>query len=266
MCGQDKCVEMVKEMTAELFREQRELVRRLNAMQERISLDQCLVSKTRRKIEWMEEKERTVGRLKKIVASLHDALEADAGRAEADAAAASNSDGLSDDDTASEASDSPASRRPSEVCEASDSIQVTSMRHPRAFSRIFCDEPPKSESFVTKIQTELYTAFITNLDQGNIRIATPREERRILLEPPIPPTRAGAPTGLPHAQPRALWLAQSDDGGQTAVRNAASSWMSRSVRRLSSMPELPNLGTFPRKFPRRIHRLGTAVKNKLIGL
>ena len=177
MCGQDRCVEMVKEMKAELFREQRELVRRLNAMQEQIAQDQCLVSKTHRKIEWMAEKERSVGRLKKIVASLHDALEADAGRAEADAAAASNndSDGLSDDDTASEVSDSPASRRPSEVGEVCDTVELTSMRHPKAFSRIFCEEQPKSESFVTKIQTELYTAFITNLDEGNIRIATPRE-------------------------------------------------------------------------------------------
>ena len=247
-------MERVREMTAELFREQRELVQRLNAMQDHISKDTGLISKTRRKIEWMEEKERTVRRLKKIVVSLQDALEADAGRGEIVVTSNNESDELSDDDTASEVSG--ASRRPSEVCV---SVNISSMRHPRAFSSIFCEQPQQSESFVTKIQTELYTAFIDNLDQGNIRVATPREERRILLEPPV--------TSM-NLQSRALLPAQSDDGGQASVTaRAASTWMSQSLKRLSSLPELPKLsGSFPGKIPRRIHRMGTAVKNRLIGL
>ena len=255
MCGQDQCVGMVKEMTAELFREHRELVQRLNLLQEHINSDDCLISKTRRKIEWMEEKERTVRRLKKIVVSLQDALEADVGHGDIAVKANHDSDELSDDDTASEVSG--ASRRPSEVC---DSVHVTSMRHPRAFSRIFCAQPPQTESFVTRIQTELYTAFIANLDGGSIRLATPREERRILLEPPVTSVKL---------RPRALWLAQSDEGGQASVTaRAASTWMSKSVKRLPSLPDLPKLAgvAFPREIPRRIHRMGTAVKNRLIGL
>ena len=59
-------VKEVKEVTAALFHEQRELVGRLNAMQAGIEHDPRLVSKTLRKIEWMEEKERAVKRLKQV--------------------------------------------------------------------------------------------------------------------------------------------------------------------------------------------------------
>ena len=66
MRNTDKCVEMVKGMTAELFREQQELVERLNAMQRRIEKDKNLESKALRKIEWLEERDRVVKRLNTV--------------------------------------------------------------------------------------------------------------------------------------------------------------------------------------------------------
>ena len=71
MRNTDKCVEMVKGMTAELFREQQELVERLNAMQRRIEMDKNLESKALRKIEWLEERDRVVKRLNKVQPSPH---------------------------------------------------------------------------------------------------------------------------------------------------------------------------------------------------
>jgi hypothetical protein len=59
-------MEMVKVMTEELFREKKELVQRLNAMQERIAAEIEPVAKVRRKVEWMEEKERCVELLNKV--------------------------------------------------------------------------------------------------------------------------------------------------------------------------------------------------------
>jgi len=58
-------VKEVKDVTADLCREQRKLVGRLNAMQAGIEDDPRLVSKTLRKIEWME-KERAVKRLHQV--------------------------------------------------------------------------------------------------------------------------------------------------------------------------------------------------------
>jgi hypothetical protein len=60
MCNTDECVEMVKGVTVELFREQREFVERLNAMHRRIEAEKDAVGRVRLKIEWMEEKERCV--------------------------------------------------------------------------------------------------------------------------------------------------------------------------------------------------------------
>ncbi|KAJ1473066.1 hypothetical protein T484DRAFT_1837778 [Baffinella frigidus] len=87
MCNEDEVVEMVKAMTAELFREQRELVERLNAMHERIEAESQPVSKVRRKVEWMEEKERSVEQLNTMIASLQGVLEADVATGEMAAAA-----------------------------------------------------------------------------------------------------------------------------------------------------------------------------------
>ncbi|KAJ1470460.1 hypothetical protein T484DRAFT_1753869 [Baffinella frigidus] len=224
MSHSDECVGMVKHMTAELFREQRELVQRLNAMHAGIEEDEKL-----------------------MVESLQGALEADAsgGMVATSDPVSFVSDGLSDvDDTESEVSD----------CDhVTDSATPL---NPRDFSKIFCEQPPATASYVNQIQTELFTSFMTNLDQGFICIPgdqpAPSEARRWLLEPPSLPPAA--------EQPRALWAAQSADGvqqghrwvnpsraehGAPTSRTASSGWWFRAAssgttwfaRRLS-MPEL----------------------------
>jgi len=62
---------MVKGVTAELFREQRELVERLNAMHRRIEAEKDAIERVRRKIEWMEEKERCVEMMSEVHPSPH---------------------------------------------------------------------------------------------------------------------------------------------------------------------------------------------------
>ncbi|KAJ1492067.1 hypothetical protein T484DRAFT_1772593 [Baffinella frigidus] len=148
----DECVEGVKEMTAELFREQRELVARLNDMQQRIEAETHPVRKVLRKVEWMEEKERSVERLNKAVASLQGALEADA-TSEEMAAAAINEGALA-------SAPSP----------------------PRAFSNIFHDEQTTEAVTVDRMQAELFSMCMASLDQGSIRIAKPAPQAT--REPP----------------------------------------------------------------------------------
>ncbi|KAJ1467759.1 hypothetical protein T484DRAFT_1857721 [Baffinella frigidus] len=87
MCNTDE-VRRVKETTAELFREQRALVERLNAMNERIEAENHPARKVLRKVKWMEEKDRSVELLGKIVASLQGVLEVDAASASGEMAAA----------------------------------------------------------------------------------------------------------------------------------------------------------------------------------
>ncbi|KAJ1483587.1 hypothetical protein T484DRAFT_1949586 [Baffinella frigidus] len=78
MSPQNECVATVKEMVAELMREKKDLVDRLNDMHQRIEEEKDLGIKVRRKIAWAEEKERSVEAMNKIVASLRGALEAEA--------------------------------------------------------------------------------------------------------------------------------------------------------------------------------------------
>jgi hypothetical protein len=73
MCNTDE-VRRVKETTAELFREQRALVERLNAMNERIEAENHPVRKVLRKVKWMEEKDRSVELLGKVRPSPHSRL------------------------------------------------------------------------------------------------------------------------------------------------------------------------------------------------
>jgi hypothetical protein len=75
MAPQNECVERVKEMVAEVTREKADLVQRLNAMHQRIEQETDTVTKVLRKVEWMEEKERSVEALNKIVASLQLVLD-----------------------------------------------------------------------------------------------------------------------------------------------------------------------------------------------
>jgi hypothetical protein len=67
MSNSAECVELVKKMTAELFREQRELVERLNAMHAGIEQENHLASKALRKVQWIEERDRTVRHLNKVL-------------------------------------------------------------------------------------------------------------------------------------------------------------------------------------------------------
>ena len=65
MC-QDEGVETVKMLMAELCLEKDGLVARLNAMHERIEEEDNLVTKVLLKVQWMEEKERSVELLNKV--------------------------------------------------------------------------------------------------------------------------------------------------------------------------------------------------------
>jgi DNA-binding ferritin-like protein len=62
----DESVEAAKEMLAELVREKELLVARLNDLHKHIEGDQNLTSRMLRQVEWMEEKDRTVARLRKV--------------------------------------------------------------------------------------------------------------------------------------------------------------------------------------------------------
>ncbi|KAJ1473630.1 hypothetical protein T484DRAFT_1972529 [Baffinella frigidus] len=70
----NECVETVKEVMAEVMLEKDALVARLNAMNERIEEEKDLVAKVRLKVEWAEEKERSVKAMNTVVASLQCAL------------------------------------------------------------------------------------------------------------------------------------------------------------------------------------------------
>jgi hypothetical protein len=65
MC-QPECVATVKELMAELCVEKNGLVERLNAIQERIEGEEHLLTKVHLKVEWMEEKRRSVEPLRKV--------------------------------------------------------------------------------------------------------------------------------------------------------------------------------------------------------
>ncbi|KAJ1477684.1 hypothetical protein T484DRAFT_1962746 [Baffinella frigidus] len=180
MCNTDACVGMVKEMTAELFREQRELVARLNAMQQQIEAENDPVGKVLRKLEWMEEKERSVEVLNKIVASLQEALEADVAIGEM-AAAASNdasfsSDCLADDDDSDCDSTLSAFETKVNSCDHATNTNAAAPRHPRAFSKVCAT--PTSASFAVRIE------FMASLHEGCMCMAqreAPSEERRLAL-------------------------------------------------------------------------------------
>mmetsp|Transcript_52555 Transcript_52555/g.124413 ORF Transcript_52555/g.124413 Transcript_52555/m.124413 type:complete len:272 (+) Transcript_52555:66-881(+) len=73
----NECVETVKKVMAKVMHEKDALVARLNAMNKRIEEEKDLVAKVRLKVEWAEEKERSVKAMNTIVASLQRALAED---------------------------------------------------------------------------------------------------------------------------------------------------------------------------------------------
>ncbi|KAJ1473332.1 hypothetical protein T484DRAFT_1913217 [Baffinella frigidus] len=217
----DDCMEMVRHMTAELFREKRELVERLNAMQVGIEEDNQLESKVLRKVEWMSEKERSVKQLKQMVTSLQEAIEADAASGEI-VTQCPHGIGYTE----------------SEVSDSDHDTHSATPLNPMDFSRIFCEQPTASN--VNRIQTELCTSCMPNLDQGFVRAASaqpaPSGARRLLLEPPPLPPAA--------KQPRALWTAQS---------HPTASWFTRNL----SMPGLPKV--VRETLTNRIRRMSTSM-------
>ena len=74
MSPQNECVETVKEVMEEVVREKNALVKRLNAMHQRIAEEEDPVTKVRRKIEWASTRDRSVDALNSIVASLQRVL------------------------------------------------------------------------------------------------------------------------------------------------------------------------------------------------
>ncbi|KAJ1473628.1 hypothetical protein T484DRAFT_1972526 [Baffinella frigidus] len=77
MFAHNECVETVKKVMAKVMHEKDALVARLNAMNKRIEEEKDLVAKVRLKVEWAEEKERSVKAMNTIVASLQRALAED---------------------------------------------------------------------------------------------------------------------------------------------------------------------------------------------
>ena len=71
----NECVETVKKMIPEVMREKNALVGRLNATHQRIAEEEDPVTKVRRKVEWVADRDRSVEALTTIVASLQRALE-----------------------------------------------------------------------------------------------------------------------------------------------------------------------------------------------
>ena len=246
MCITDECVETMKETTEELFHEQRELIERLNAIQDRIQAESHPVRKVLLKVQWMEEKERSVGLLNKvqprphsfppaspcapcrtcceaydqqltrptsaqIVASLRDVLEEDA--ASGETAAANNKD--------------PHRRRVTFASAPS---------HPMDFSRIFCDDKPATK---------------TVADQGHVRIAKPAA--RALREPPVsqrPRSRLGG--------------TRSDEGGAPPGKPFVRTWSLPDVSRLVRERFPRNIQGDVYFYSLKIQRLSTSMMDWMV--
>ncbi|KAJ1479793.1 hypothetical protein T484DRAFT_1958003 [Baffinella frigidus] len=148
MSCQHEYVNTVKEMMAEVMREKKELVERLNEMHQGIEEEEDLLTKVLRKVEWMEEKERSVEALNRIVASLQDVLEEEDMNGEMAPAGRRGGRSASQD-----GHDSTASREDSDTAAS---------RHPRAFSQSFntrasalhCTQPD-FELTLAKYQSDL---------------------------------------------------------------------------------------------------------------
>ncbi|KAJ1487017.1 hypothetical protein T484DRAFT_1942316 [Baffinella frigidus] len=74
---QKERMDMVKQVLAEATREKTELVQRLNLINKLIEEEEDLTTKVRLKVEWMEEKDRSVELLNKMVSSLQGLLQED---------------------------------------------------------------------------------------------------------------------------------------------------------------------------------------------
>ncbi|KAJ1472757.1 hypothetical protein T484DRAFT_3647099 [Baffinella frigidus] len=155
MC-QDESVESVKELMAELYREKNALVVRLNAMQERIEHEKDVHTKLLLKIEWMEEKERSVELLKRVLASLQGVLEEDDLSGETTPATSESwFCRLSKDESSA-----------SDESFDTDGVVVTSLaRHPWVSPQAL----EASAVSLNRLQTELFTMTMTRIAEGFVR-------------------------------------------------------------------------------------------------
>ena len=252
----DGCMKTMKETTAELFHAQRELIKRLNAIQDRIQAESHPVRKVLLKVQWMEEKERSVELLNKVQLSPHSFPPASRVHAAAPAVGAydqqltwltsaqivASLQGVLEEDAAS-----------GETAAANNKDSFASApSHPRDFSKIFCDDKRASTAkTVDKLQMELIAAFVAGVDQGYVRIAKP--EPRALREPPV------------SQRPRSLLGGtRSDQGGIPPGTPPVRTW---------SLPDVSRLvrERFPRKiqgdiyfYSWKIQRLSTSMMDWMV--
>jgi len=257
MCNTDGCMETMKETTEELFHAQRELIKRLNAIQDRIQAESHPVRKVLLKVQWMEEKERSVKLLNKVQLFPHSFPPASRVQPAAPAVGACDQQltqpisaqivaslqGVLEEDTAS-------GNRTAAV-DNKDSF-ASAPSHPRNFSKIFCDgkQATKAED-VDKLQMELIAAFVAGLDQGYVRIAKPAP--RALRKPPV------------SQRPRSLLGGtRSDQGGIPPGTPPVRTW---------SLPDVSRLvrERFPRKiqgdiyfYSWKIQRLSTSMMDWMV--
>ncbi|KAJ1467760.1 hypothetical protein T484DRAFT_2027355 [Baffinella frigidus] len=257
MCNTDE-VRRVKETTAELFREQRALVERLNAMNERIEAENHPVRKVLRKVKWMEEKDRSVELLGKIVVSLQGVLEADAASDEMEA------DAIDEGALASAPSHTKAS-----------SNQDPRPAHPRAFSKIFRGKKSTDAVAVNRMHAELLTMYTASLAQGSIRIANPQA----LREPPEAPqqlsrwatwrddaAKRSAPSTPSHATPNTTPKHQNDTTNHTlstptSRRSEDESFFSARPSNTGRTWSVPDVSKLVRQtFSKKMDRMLTSVR------
>ncbi|KAJ1479727.1 hypothetical protein T484DRAFT_1958207 [Baffinella frigidus] len=213
MC-QDESVESVKELMGELYRENNALVVRLNAMQERIEHEKDAHTRLLLKIEWMEEKERSVELLKRMLVSLQGVLEED--------------DDLSGETTpaACEGGLCRLSKDESSAShEAFDTDGVSrnsAARHPWTFPQALKERVAS----LNRIKMELFTMTMTRIAEGFVR------ERPVKPAGRPPQDHTWAAVGGPSV------LAPQDDTGETPAAPASKNAGPEGPRRLLRTPAL----------------------------
>ncbi|KAJ1479792.1 hypothetical protein T484DRAFT_1812879 [Baffinella frigidus] len=181
MHPQKECVDTVKEMMAEVIREKKELVERLNEMHQGIEEEEDLLTKVLRKVEWMEEKERSVEALNRIVASLQGVFEEEDMTGEMAPAGRGGSRSASQD-----GHDSTATREDSDTAASRD---------PGAFSQSF--NTRASAVHRTQTDGERTERTVTNLTHAASQEAGPSDPPRLKAN-----RASSTPPHAPAAEPR----------------------------------------------------------------
>jgi hypothetical protein len=192
------------------------------------------VRKVLLKVQWMEEKERSVELLNKVQLSPHSFPPASRVHPAAPAVGAydqqltqpisaqivASLQGVLEEDAVSGDRTAAVNNK--------DSF-ASAPSHPRDFSKIFCDDKQATKAVdVDQLQMELIAAYVADLDQGYVRIAKPVP--RELREPPVwqrPRSRLGG--------------TRSDHGGTPPGTPPVRTW---------SLPDVSRL--VRERFPRKI--------------